>query len=95
MALGHLRLSPFEWPVWTLRDFELAYKGWLEINVKDPWQRTRAMSFYIARAYTNDFKSWSDIFQIPGEKIKKKEKVFLRPQTEEEKRQFELAVNGQ
>jgi hypothetical protein len=90
-----LRISPNEWPTWTLRDFDLAYSGWREVNIDEPWQRARAISFY-SLAPHSDVSRWTDVFKLDSDpKPKKKHLVVVREWTEEEKQIFESAINGQ
>jgi hypothetical protein len=89
--LGHLRIDPYDWPRWTLRDFELAYKAWVEVNVNAPWERARAISFYILKP--NDTKGvlnkWSDVFELAIDKKKKKPNIFIRKMTAVEIQEFD------
>lgn len=67
-----------------MREYVEAYEAWEEVNIKEPWRRTRALSFYVAVTQGAKFKSWEDVFPIGGEKIRKKQKASFRRPTEEE-----------
>ncbi len=90
------------WARWTLREFDLAYDGWRQVNVTDPWERARAISFYAFSPHVKSgtFKAWKDLFSIPGEKVKKKQNrnLVARAMTKEEREEaIELGIkfNGQ
>ena len=93
-----MRIDPWEWARWTLKDFNTAYEGWARINVYDPWERTRALSFYVIASQGAKVDKWQDVFALDSDKTKGKKKLkpnaIIRPQTEQEKREFEQIKNG-
>jgi len=91
LALGHLRISPNEWKGWTLREFDLAYNAWSKVNIVEPWERARAISFYVLKPYDTkkSLTKWEDVFQIASDKKKKKPTIHIRKMTQEERAEFE------
>lgn len=95
MALGHLRIDPLEWPRWTLREFDLAYEGWAQVNINDRWEQVRALSFYsmICHVKKGTLNKWEDVFKLASDSIKKKSKTkanaIIRKMTENEKKEFQ------
>lgn len=97
MALGHLRIDPWDWPRWTLREFDTAYEGWARINVRERWEQVRALSFYSMAPHLKEgaLKKWDDVFRLAWDKkIKKINAAVIRPMTEEEIKEFEFIVNN-
>lgn len=87
MALGHLRIHPFDWARWTMREFWLTYQGWLEINVYQPWEIGRAVSFYILNSQGAKLNKWEDVFSVGGSK--EISEAIFRNSTPEEQAEFE------
>lgn len=99
MALGHLRIDPWEWARWTLKEFNIAYEGWTQINVTDQWERARAISYYslIAHVEKGKIKTWQDLFPLSSDKLRKKHKIksaIIRPMTEQEKEEFKYIIQN-
>lgn len=97
LALGHLRVNPREWVIWTLRDFYLAYDGWREINVKQPWEIARTQSFFSFAPHASGIKKITDIFPLEWDhvaSIKKADMAIVRPMTDEEKNLQKQILNG-
>jgi len=74
-----------------MKDFELAYDGWLEINVKQDWEIARAISFYILKPHDSKdvLKKWDDTFALSTDKKKKKPNIFIRKMNKDEEKEFE------
>jgi hypothetical protein len=97
LALGHLRIDPWDWPKWTIREFDIAYDGWSQINIRDKWERVRALSFYsmVPHLKQGTLKNWKDVFSVDWDKkVKKQKPVIIRPMTDEEKKEFEFIINN-
>ncbi len=80
-------LQPWEFGRWTLKEFNLAYSAWCEVNVNAPWERARAISFYSMKPHFK-VNEWSDIFKL-GNEIKKERKrphMLISLPTEEDKK---------
>lgn len=96
-----MRISLFEWPLWTLKEFFNAYKAWADINIHGPWERARAQSFYSIAPWDQTKTKWEDVFPLAVDKIRKKSKkkmkatAFARDMNEEEKELYkQLFPNG-
>ncbi len=87
--MGNLRISPLEWPHWTLREFYSAYKAWRKVNIIDPWERARVQVFTLGTANGAKWKEPKDAFSIPGEKRKKRHVAIIREPTKAEKELLE------
>lgn len=97
MALGHLRIDPWEWARWTLREFDTAYEGWSSINVRERWEQVRALSFYSMFPHLKEgaLGKWDDVFHLAWDKKKNKIRpAIIRPMTDEEKIEFEEIINN-
>lgn len=96
MALGHLRIDPWEWARWTLKEFDTAYEGWARINVRDRWEQVRALSFYSMSPHVKQgaLVRWEDVFRLAWDKGPKIQPAVIRPMTEEEKREFEDIIKN-
>ena len=103
MALGHLRIDPWDWPRWTLKEFNIAYEGWAKINVQERWEQIRALSFFSLAPHDSkgSLKKWEDVFSLSWDK-KPKVKSFAKvgKMTEADMKEFEdiiknsVALNG-
>ncbi len=95
-----MRIDPWDWPRWTLKEFDIAYEGWTQVNITERWEQIRALSFYsmIAHVKAGSLNNWEDVFSLRSDKYKKKRKVkanaIIRPMTEEEKREFEFILSN-
>lgn len=94
VALGVLRIPIDEWPLWTLRDFDNAYEVWQRVNIKEPWERIRALSYYQLVSQGAKIKRWQDVFPINGEKKVKKQKAIFREPTKDEIELLKNIRNG-
>lgn len=99
IALGYLRIDPWQWPRWTLAEFNTAFIGWEQVHIKDEWERARAIAFYSVTPHVKQgtFKRWRDIFTIPGEKRKKGKRLLIRKMDEtelQEAKTLGLKLNG-
>lgn len=79
-----LRIPINEWPLWTLREYINAYNAWRQVNVLEPWRRTRALSYYNLIAQGAKVKKWTEIFPIEGDKIDKRLSAVVSDPTKEE-----------
>lgn len=98
MALGHLRIDPWEWARWTLKEFDTAYDGWARINVRDRWEQVRALSFYsmVPHVKERSLNNWDDVFRLAWDK-KHNSKIqtsVIRPMTEDEIKEFEQIIRN-
>lgn len=96
MALGHLRIDPWEWARWTLKEFNLAYEGWAKVNVREKWEQIRALSFYTVSPHDQkgSLKKWEDLFSFSWDKKRKIIFATVGKMTEEEKQEFEFITNN-
>jgi hypothetical protein len=88
-----LKVDPWHWAKWTLKDFHIAYEAWSIINLQEPWERVRALSFYTLAPHTDKLKNWSDVFPIRTDKKIKQKKLTIRKMTGEEREWFEQVTN--
>lgn len=98
IALGYLRIDPKDWPRWTLREFNLALEGWMEVNVHQPWEIGRVVAYYVLNSQGAKLSRWEDVFPLAidekrGRKVKR-EKAILRESTKEEQADFLRLTNG-
>lgn len=84
-----MRIEPRAWPIWTLRDFYLAYSAWREIAVLMPWEIGRMIGFWSMAPHSKTLRRFEDLMPLEIDLIRngrrKVEKAIIRPQTEEEK----------
>lgn len=84
MAFGLLRINIVEWPFWSLREFDNAFEAWHKINVQQPWEIERVISYYVVKSQGAIISDWKKLHTIPGEKRKKAKKAKVRLPTKEE-----------
>lgn len=79
-------ISLKEWPLWTLKEFHLAYEAWQKVNIREPWERTRAAAWHVARsAGATDVREWHELFELPWDKKKRvRNQAIAREPTKEE-----------